>query len=80
MQSLAPCPSPLIRAADAIARRNVALRTLLLRLLDPEDLGCSVSAPVRARIEAELFSHRTDDSFAPEAPAPDCDTADQSND
>ncbi len=35
-------------AAEALADRNVRLRTFLLRLLNPEDLGYAVSAEVRA--------------------------------
>ena len=36
-------------AADRIAAHNVALRSFLLRLLDPEDLGHAVSAEVRQK-------------------------------
>jgi hypothetical protein len=34
-------------AAEAIAARNVGLRSFLLRLLDPDDLGWAVSSEVR---------------------------------
>lgn len=34
-------------AAEAIAGRNVELRSFLLRLLDPEDLGHAVTHEVR---------------------------------
>lgn len=40
-------PSALVLAAEAIALRNVRLRSFLLRLLDPEDLGHAVSHEVR---------------------------------
>lgn len=39
--------TPLVMAAEAIAHRNVELRSFLLRLLDPEDLGHLVDAEVR---------------------------------
>lgn len=35
------------QASRFIAAHNVALRSLLLRLLDPDDLGFAVSAEVR---------------------------------
>jgi hypothetical protein len=41
---------PLDKAAEVIALHNVQLRSLLLRLLDPEDLGHAVSAEVRQLI------------------------------
>ena len=37
-------------AAEAIAMHNVKLRCLLLRLIDPEDLGHAVSEEVRVLI------------------------------
>lgn len=39
--------SPLVLASEAIANRNVQLRSFLLRLLDPDDLGHSVTPEVR---------------------------------
>ncbi len=36
-------------AADRITAHNVALRSFLLRLLDPEDLGHAVSQEVRQK-------------------------------
>ena len=36
-------------AAERIAAHNVALRSFLLRLLDPEDLGHAVSQEVRQK-------------------------------
>ena len=45
--------SPLVLASEAIAYRNVQLRTFLLRLLDPDDLGHSVTPEVR-RLVNEL--------------------------
>lgn len=41
-------------AAERIAARNVALRSFLLRLLDPEDLGHAVTAEVRQKVSALL--------------------------
>ncbi len=35
------------RAAERLADHNVRLRTFLLRMLDPEDLGHAVSQEVR---------------------------------
>ena len=43
--------------ADVIARlveRNVELRAFLLRLLDPEDLGHTVTQEVRAEVRRAL--------------------------
>lgn len=42
--------STLEQAADNIALHNVELRSLLLRLIDPEDLGHSVTPEVRQLI------------------------------
>lgn len=47
-------------AAQAIAMHNVKLRALLLRLLDPEDLGNAVSQEVRSVISQFLIRNRTD--------------------
>lgn len=41
-------------AAEAIAARNVGLRSFLLRLLDPDDLGWAVSAEVRSLASEQL--------------------------
>nr|DAF60668.1 MAG TPA: Iron dependent repressor [Podoviridae sp. ctwJH20] len=41
-------------AAERIAAHNVALRSFVLRLLDPEDLGHAVSAEVRQRASSLL--------------------------
>ncbi len=46
--------SPLEMAAEAIALRNVELRVLLLRLIDPEDLGHAVNGEVRQLIAQKL--------------------------
>ena len=42
-------------AADSIAMRNVQLRSFLLRLLDPDDLGHSVSQEVRDAVQKILL-------------------------
>lgn len=42
-------------AADSIAMRNVQLRSFLLRLLDPNDLGHSVTQEVRDAVQAVLL-------------------------
>jgi hypothetical protein len=42
-------------AADSIAMRNVQLRSFLLRLLDPHDLGHSVSQEVRDAVQKVLL-------------------------
>ena len=39
--------TPIELAAERLAAHNVQLRTFLLRLLDPEDLGHAVTAEVR---------------------------------
>lgn len=52
--SLDRAKSPLVLASEAIAYRNVQLRTFLLRLLDPDDLGHSVTPEVR-RLVNELL-------------------------
>ncbi len=41
-------------AAERIAAHNVALRSFLLRLLDPEDLGHAVSQEVRQKATSLL--------------------------
>ena len=41
-------------AAERIAAHNVALRSFLLRLLDPEDLGHAVSHEVRQKATSLL--------------------------
>jgi hypothetical protein len=41
-------------AAERIAAHNVALRSFLLRLLDPEDLGHAVSQEVRTKTTSLL--------------------------
>jgi len=41
-------------AATAIAERNLRMRDLLMRMLDPEDLGYAVSDEVRDLIRTEL--------------------------
>jgi hypothetical protein len=45
-------------AAERIADQNVRLRSFLLRLLNPDDLGWSVSAEVRALAYALLHEQR----------------------
>ena len=42
-------------AADNIAMRNVQLRSFLLRLLDPNDLGHSVTQEVRDAVQKVLL-------------------------
>lgn len=42
-------------AADSIAMRNVQLRSFLLRLLDPNDLGHSVTQEVRDAVQTVLL-------------------------
>lgn len=42
-------------AADSIAMRNVQLRSFLLRLLDPNDLGHSVTQEVRDAVQKVLL-------------------------
>jgi hypothetical protein len=39
--------SPIELAAERLADHNVVLRTFLLRLLDPDDLGYAVTQEVR---------------------------------
>jgi hypothetical protein len=41
-------------AAERITAHNVALRSFLLRLLDPEDLGHAVSQEVRSKASTLL--------------------------
>ena len=41
-------------AAERIAAHNVALRSFLLRLLDPEDLGHAVTPEVREKASGLL--------------------------
>lgn len=48
----------LTRAAERIADHNVQLRSFLLRLLDPDDLGWAVTDEVRALACALLHDHR----------------------
>lgn len=40
-------PSPIERTAERLATHNVAMRSFLLRLIDPEDLGHAVTNEVR---------------------------------
>ena len=42
--------TPIELAAEHIAAHNVELRALLLRLIDPDDLGYSVNQEVRGLI------------------------------
>jgi hypothetical protein len=46
--------NPTELAAEAIALHNVELRSLLLRLIDPEDLGHSVTYEVRQLVQQML--------------------------
>ena len=55
--------SPLEMAAEAIALNNVELRVLLLRLIDPEDLGHAVSSEVRQLIAQKLNRPRGEECF-----------------
>lgn len=50
----------LLLAAGRIAAHNVALRSFLLRLLDPDDLGFAVSAEVRGEATKLLNMPRED--------------------
>lgn len=52
-------------AAEAIAMHNVQLRCLLMRLIDPEDLGHAVSEEVRQLISQALVRPRTEDRSRP---------------
>jgi len=57
MQALAALENDLKalqEAAKAIAERNLRMRDLLMRMLDPEDLGHAVTNEVRDIIRAEL--------------------------
>ena len=49
----------LVLAAEAIAQRNVELRSFLLRLLNPDDLGYSVTPEVRMEIVLMLNIAKT---------------------
>ncbi len=51
--------SILVSAAEAIAHRNVELRSFLLRLLNPDDLGYSVTPEVRTEIVRMLNTANT---------------------
>jgi hypothetical protein len=53
--------TPIEHAAEAIAMHNVKLRCLLLRMIDPEDLGHAVSEEVRHLISDALVRPRTQD-------------------
>lgn len=55
-----PADWALARAAERIADHNVRLRSFLLRLLDPEDLGHAVTPEVRERAK-ELLSNTEPD-------------------
>ena len=57
--------TPIELAAESIAMHNVQLRTLLLRLIDPEDLGHSVSAEVRQLVAQALGRPKTEDKLRP---------------
>ncbi len=47
------------KAAQAIAMHNVQLRMLLLRMIDPEDLGHAVTHEVRRLISQALNKPRS---------------------
>ena len=49
-----PMKTPIELAAEHIAAHNVELRALLLRFLDPDDLGYSVTEEVRSLISTSL--------------------------
>ena len=53
--------TPVEQAAEAIAMHNVKLRCLLLRMIDPEDLGHAVSEEVRYLISDALVRPRKED-------------------
>lgn len=53
--------TPIEQAAELIAMHNVQLRCLLLRLIDPEDLGHAVSEEVRRLISDAVIRPRTQD-------------------
>lgn len=44
----------LLATAERLALRNVELRSFLLRLIDPDDLGHAVSQEVRELAQAQL--------------------------
>ena len=46
------------RAAERITDHNIQLRTFLLRLLDPEDLGYAVTREVREKAQQLLTMER----------------------
>lgn len=61
MQALAALENDLKalqEAAKAIAERNLRMRDLLMRMLDPEDLGWAVSQEVRREIRAVITQGR----------------------
>jgi hypothetical protein len=43
----------------AIVAQNIALRSFLLRLLDPEDLGHAVTQEVRAEVQRLVLPRST---------------------
>ena len=47
------------KAAEAIAEKNLKMRDLLTRMLDPEEFGHAVSNEVRAEIRKVLRSSQT---------------------
>lgn len=49
------------QAAERIAEHNVQLRSFLLRLLDPDDLGHAVSAEVRSLASRIINMQRSND-------------------
>lgn len=55
LEDMAHGHSMLEAAAESIAMRNVQLRSFLLRLLDPHDLGHSVSQEVRDAVQKVLL-------------------------
>lgn len=44
----------LLAAAERLAHRNIELRSFLLRLIDPDDLGHAVTQEVRELTQAQL--------------------------
>lgn len=54
--------TPLELAAERLAAHNVQLRTFLLRLLDPEDLGHAVTPEVRQLASKLVRTPRQEES------------------
>ena len=51
--------TPIEKATETNSQHNIELRCLLLRLIDPDDLGHAVSNEVRAEIVRVLNTSKT---------------------